>query len=173
MGQFISAAILVTFVAGALAFNSRDTISAFTNDTIQVGVVVDDLEASVAFYTDIIGMQKTGGFSVDKNLSKAAGLANGKPFDVEVLKLRDAPSANEWKLMSFKGTDSGKHDKYISDATGMQYITIFVDNLDAHISRIEASEVPTLGDTPITLPDGRRFLLIQDPNGIFIELIGN
>lgn len=41
------------------------------------------------------------------------------------------------------------------------------------MQRIKENNIKMLGDTPVQLPDGRTFILIQDPDGIFIELIGN
>ena len=69
----------------------------FSNPTIFVGSVVADLAKSVDFYTNVIGMTKTGSFSVDGAKSKELGLTDGRPIDVTVLKLEDSPQANEWK----------------------------------------------------------------------------
>ena len=172
MGQFLSATVLVTFVASALAFNVRENSAAFEKDTIQIGVIVEDLETSVDFYTNVIGMEETGGFTVDADLSRRTGLTGGKAFDVTVLKLKDSPHANEWKIMSFEGLPKVQKQKHIQDRVGMQYITIFVDSVDPYLERLKAHDVKLLGDTPVTLGDGRRFLLFKDPNGIFVEIIG-
>ncbi len=147
--------------------------SEFSNSTIQIGVVVEDLEKSLKFYTDIIGMTKTGGFSITDEAGSKLGLSAKIPFDVSVLKLVDEDNATEWKLMSFnKGSNHGPQ-KYIHNDTGMQYITIFVNSITPFVERLEANNVKFLGETPTKLPDGRNFILIQDPDGIFIELIGN
>lgn len=143
----------------------------FSSNTIQIGVVVSDLQASVAFYTDVIGMQKTGAFNVTSSVAKATGLTDGIPLEVEVLKLEDSPEATEWKLMSFG--NKGSKDTYINEGVGMRYITIFVNDLKTVVSRIKKNKIPMLGDTPTKLPDGRYFILVQDPDGVFIELIGN
>ena len=41
------------------------------------------------------------------------------------------------------------------------------------IARIKKYKVPMLGETPTKLPNGKTFILIQDPDGTFIELIGD
>ena len=64
-----------------------------------IGVVVSDLAKSVDFYTKIIGMKKTGGFSVNADMGKRTGLTDGQPVTITVLKLGESKTATEWKLM--------------------------------------------------------------------------
>lgn len=144
----------------------------FSNPTIFVGSVVTDLAKSVDFYTNIIGMTKTSEFSVDGQKAKELGLTDGRAIDVTVLKLENSPQANEWKLMSF-GTKPG-HNKpnYLHDDTGMQYITILVNHLEPIMKRIEKNNIKILSGKPSDLGAGRLFILVQDPDGTFIELIG-
>lgn len=144
----------------------------FSNPTIFVGSVVTDLEKSVDFYTRIIGMKKTGAFSVDAEKAKELGLTNGKKIDVTVLKLEDSPQANEWKLMSFGTKPAHKKPAYLEDDNGMQYITILVNHLEPVLSRIEKNNIKILSGKPSKLDDNRFFILVQDPDGTFIELIG-
>lgn len=146
--------------------------SEFSDNTIHVGVIVTDIEASVDFYTNVIGMTKTGAFSVGADFAKKSGLSNGVPFDVTVLRLENNEDATQWKLMSFgKGPQHPKQN-YIQDDIGMQYITIFVKELRPFIKRIKKHNVPFLGDTPVVLNEKDHFVFVQDPDGIFIELIG-
>jgi catechol 2,3-dioxygenase-like lactoylglutathione lyase family enzyme len=144
----------------------------FSNPTIQVGVVVSDLPKSVDFYTRIIGMTKTGGFSVDGVKAKELGLTDGSPIEVTVLKLENSMAANEWKLMSFGKKANHPKQKYIHDDTGLQYITIFVNRLNPIMERIRQENIKILSQSPSKLADNRFFLLVQDPDGTFVELIG-
>lgn len=144
----------------------------FSNPTIFVGSVVTDLAKSVDFYTNIIGMTKTGAFSVDGVKGKELGLTDGRSIDVTVLKLEDSPQANEWKLMSFGTKPGHKKPNYLHDDTGMQYITILVNHLTPVMERIEKNNIKILSGKPSELSEGRFFILVQDPDGTFIELIG-
>ena len=139
---------------------------------IQIGVVVSDLQRSVNFYTNVLGMVQSGGFSIDQDFGKKSGLSNGVPFDVVILKTSDTPAAAEWKLMSFDPAGTKPASSFIQEATGMRYITLFVNDMDSILKRLDAAGIKRNGETPVTLPDGNRFVLIQDPDGIFIELIG-
>jgi len=146
---------------------------AFTDSTIHVGAVVTDLDASIAFYTDVIGMTKTGEFDVPADFGKASGLTDGLAFHVEVLGLKNEPGATQFKLMSFEKGAKTPKSAHIEDALGMQYVTLMVTDLTPFVERIKAAGVPFLGETPIPLgDDGNHFVLVQDPDGTFIELIG-
>lgn len=146
--------------------------SDFTNPAFGVGVVVEDLQKSIDFYTNVVGMTKTGEFSVTKEQAKGLGLTDAYQLDVTILKLEDSEQANEWKLMSLGTKSKHPKQKYMSDDTGMQYITIFVSHINTIIKRAEKNNVEILSGKPSTLGDGRKFILIQDPDGTFLELIG-
>jgi len=146
--------------------------SEFSSGLIGVGVVTKDIQKSLDFYLNVIGMTKVGEFDVDENFGKISGLTNGLAFHVDVLKLQDSPEANQWKLMSFKKEGSHPMPKYIEDDTGMQYITIMVNSLEPFLERIKQHGVKLMGDTPVPLGETDHFVLVQDPDGTIIELIG-
>jgi catechol 2,3-dioxygenase-like lactoylglutathione lyase family enzyme len=146
--------------------------SEFPMGSIQIGVITSDLQKAIDFYTKVIGMTKTGGFSVDEAFAAKSGLSGGVPFDVTVLKLKDDPEAAEWKLMSFGKEATHPTQKYIQDDIGMQYVTIFVKSMKPFLERINEHNVDLLEETPTFLEDGRQFVLVQDPDGNFVELIG-
>ena len=146
--------------------------SNFSSKLIGVGVVVSDLERSLDFYVNGIGMVKAYNFTINEDFSKRSGLSNGVPTAVTVLKLENTPEANEWKLMSFGKKSRHPKQKFIQDDVGMQYITINVRALKPVIERLKQKNVPFLGETPIQLNKNSQFVFVQDPDGNFIELIG-
>src|SRR5688500_18597002 len=77
------------------------TTSNFTSKLIGLCVVVYDLDKSLDFYLNAIGMVKAYSFKIGSEFSRRSGLANGDSASVTVLKLENSPDANEWKLMSF------------------------------------------------------------------------
>ena len=74
--------------------------------------------------------------------------------------------------MSFGTKPGHKKPKWIHEDTGMQYITILVNHLDPYIERVKKSNIQILSGEPSSLGDGNFFILIQDPDGTFIEIIG-
>lgn len=165
--------LLLALLATSLAWNRLAAqTNEFTSETISIGVVVADVEKSVDFYTKVIGMKKTGGFTVDATGGKRTGLTGGLPVTITVLKLGESKTATEWKLMSFGKTAAHPKQVHLQDDTGMQYITIHVTALKPFLARIKEHNVKLLGETPISLGGNTQFVLVQDPDGTFVELIG-
>jgi hypothetical protein len=146
--------------------------SNFTSKLIGLGVVVSDIDKSLDFYVNAIGMVKTGSFTINAEFSKRSGLANGDTARVTILKLENSPEANEWKLMSFGKKATHPKQNFIQDDVGVQYITINVKALKPIIERLKAKNIPLLGSSPTQLNRNSQFVLVQDPDGTFIELIG-
>lgn len=144
----------------------------FAKSGISVGLVVEDLNKSLDFYQNVIGMVKTSAFSVESARAKELGLSNGDRFDVTILKLENSEEAAEWKLMSFGKKAMHPKQNFVPDDTGMQYITIYVKSMNPILERIKKHNVKTLGITPTKLDETRDFVLLQDPDGNFIEIIG-
>jgi catechol 2,3-dioxygenase-like lactoylglutathione lyase family enzyme len=164
----------VFLIAAVMALLSTTSMaqSEFSSGLIGVGVVTRDLDKSLDFYLNVIGMTKVSEFDVDGEFGTSSGLTDGIAFHVDVLKLMDSPDANQWKLMSFKKEGSHPMPKYIHDDTGMQYITINVNSLAPVLERIKKHKVKLMGDTPVPLGEKDHFVLVQDPDGTIIELIG-
>ena len=146
--------------------------SNFSSKLIGMGVVVADLEKSLDFYVNAIGMVKAYSFTINEDFSKRSGLSNGVPAAVTVLKLENSPEANEWKLMSFGKKATHPKQNFIQDDVGVQYITINVKALKPIIERLKQRNVPFLGSSPTQLNRNSQLLFVQDPDGTFIELIG-
>ncbi len=89
-----------------------------------------------------------------------------------MLKLENSEQATELKLMSFNNKTSHKNRNYIPDENGIRYITIFVKSMTPIIERIKKHSIKMLGQTPTMLDANRQFVLIQDPDGNFVEFIG-
>jgi catechol 2,3-dioxygenase-like lactoylglutathione lyase family enzyme len=146
----------------------------FSTKTIHIGMVVSDLDQSVAFYKDVVGMVQTDRtqFDVNSQFGKDSGLTDGAPIHIEILKLGSGAEATELKLMTFGDKAKKNPNEYIHSQTGIQYLTIQVTDIGPSLERVKAHNIRLLGKTPVTLPDGRLFLLFQDPDGTFVEIIG-
>ena len=163
--------LLAILAIVSLAFSAQPP-GDFARSGISVGLVVEDITKSLDFYQNVIGMVKTSAFSVDAARAKELGLSNGDRFDVTILKLENSEQAAEWKLMSFGKKATHPKQNFVPDDTGMQYITIYVKSMKPILERIKKYNVKTLGITPTKLDEARDFVLVRDPDGTFIELIG-
>ena len=168
MSTFKNLLILTTLLFGGFVHAQSN----FTSKSIGVGVVVADMQRSLDFYIKGIGMVKTGNFTINAEFGKRGGLTGGEAVDVNILKLENSPESTDWKLMSFGKKAGHSKPKFIQDDTGMQYITIQVKSLQPIIDRLKEQNVTFLGNTPTPLTKDSHFVLVQDPDGTFVELIG-
>lgn len=160
-------------VLGAVCLLAFAAEGDFSSETISVGSIVSDLDKSVEFYKEVVGMVQVGrgSFDVDADFGKRSGLTDSLPVHVEVLKLGSGDGATQFKLMTFGDRAKKQENEFIHSHTGMQYVTIHVTALEPILERIKKHNVKLLGDTPIAL-GSNHFVLIKDPDGTFVELIG-
>lgn len=146
----------------------------FDKPTIDIGVVVSDLDASTKFYADAIGLKNTSSFDVPADFAKQAGLTDSKELNIKVFQLGEGEGATSLKLMEIKDVDSAKVDhSYIHSSLGYSYLTIYITSTDAALKRLEEHGVKPIADCPVAIGGGDLFLtIVRDPDGNMIELIG-
>jgi lactoylglutathione lyase len=152
-------------------------MSEFASTTINVGIVVSNVERSVAFYRNALGFTEVQGFDVPASLGGDSGLSDYKPFHVHVLKLADTRNATEIKLMEFPGTPSERpNNEFIHSTLGMRYLTILVKDMTAAVERAKKAGAAPIAKGPAALPPdlakGVYLTVIRDPDGNMIELVG-
>ncbi len=145
--------------------------SEFSRSAISVGVVVENLDKSVDFYTKVVGMVIVRDLFIDSAKAKRMGLTKGETLSIKVLKLENVENATEIKLLSYGKKSNLLKQTSISDANGIRYLTIFVKSLKPLLERIAKNGIKTLGETPTMLDAKRQFVSIQDPDGNFVEFI--
>ncbi len=74
----------------------------FASQTIDLGVVVSDLEKSLAFYKGVVGMTEVPGFKVEGDFPKKVGLTDGAGLDIHVLVLGEGDTSTKLKVMQVK-----------------------------------------------------------------------
>ena len=149
----------------------------FASTTIDVGMVVGDVDRAAKFYTQAIGFKEVPGFDVPGDFAKDVGLTNGSPFKVRVFVLGDGETATKLKLIQFPGQSPKKNDnQYVESQLGVRYLTIFVADTNAALKRLEKAGVKPVakGTTslPKNLPQGVFLTLVRDPDGNLVELVG-
>lgn len=149
-----------------------ESSSEFQSPSFQAGIVVRDIDESLNFYKNVIGMVDSRTFDINEEFGKNSGLSDSVAFKVTALKMEDLPDAPEWKLVQFDSVHLKGFPKRIQDDVGVQYVTFLVKSVTPFLERIAQHNVRLLGQTPLELPNGNKFVLIQDPNGVFIEIIG-
>lgn len=170
---FCCAGALLVVAAGAKDKPAKPVPGEFTSTTVDFGIVCSDVERSVDFYTQAVGLTELDGFDVPADFGKDSGLTDNHAFRVHVLVLGEGEKATKVKLMEFKKAPGKKADQsFIHSTLGMRYTTIFVKNIDAANLRMIAYGTMPLGKGLVQIPDGRFLGLYKDPDGNFIELVG-
>ena len=161
-----------------LACSSVWANSNFSRQTIDLGMVVSDIEKSVSFYKQVVGFEEVDGFEVKGSFPKAVGLTDGAPLDVRVLVLGEDESATKLKMMQ---VDSKKPARTINQPnihtlTGFSYLTIFVENVDLVMTNAKKHGHEAYAKSPQILPKGFPqdlcLLMLKDPDGNFVEIVG-
>jgi len=174
--QGIGVLLLGCFVACLLtmgASNSEPATARFSRTTIDLGMVVADIEASARFYQEVIGFTEAGGFSVSAEMAGDTGLTDYKAINVRVFALGKEPTATRLKIMAFPDAPGKKVDnEFISSSLGYSYLTIRVSDMTAALARLKAHAVAPV-KKPYQLGHANNYLtLVKDPDGNIIELIG-
>lgn len=151
--------------------------SEFARTTIDLGVVVSDVEASAKFYTDVIGLTEVKGFSVPADFCADSGLTNQHKLDVRVFVLGEGESATKLKLMQLPGVESKQNDHaYIHSSLGFSYITVFITDTKRALARLKKAGVAPIAKSPVELPKGLPqgvyLTVVRDPDGNLVELVG-
>jgi lactoylglutathione lyase len=157
-------------IAGAAQTNSKE--KAFSRATIDIGVVVSDVEKAATFYTEAIGFTEMSGFDVSPQLAGDSGLTNNHAFKVRVFVLADEPTATRLKLMEVPDAAPKKTDQlYISSSLGFSYLTVHVADMKAAVAQAKAAGVSPV-KAPYQLGGNNYLTLLKDPDGNIVELVG-
>lgn len=150
---------------------------AFASQTVDIGIVVSDVEKAATFYTEALGFTEVEGFDVPAEMGKKSGLSAGQPFHVRVFVLGKEPTATKVKLMEFPDAPgAGPDNAYIHSTLGLSYLTLHITDTTAAMERLTAAGVKPIAEGPYELPEGFPkgvyLTIIRDPDGNLIELVG-
>jgi catechol 2,3-dioxygenase-like lactoylglutathione lyase family enzyme len=126
-----------------------------TKDSIDLGIVTNDADASIAFYRDVLGFEDLGEFPMPGGTMQR--LMCGTSTIKIVSMKRPPPSC---------AAPGG-----IGGATGYRYWTISVSNLAEIVAACEAAGAKIA--VPITeLRPGTTIAIVEDPDGNWVEFLG-
>ena len=156
----------------------KERQSNFARQTIDMGIVVTDIEKSLKFYKEVIGFSEVEGFKVGGKFPKSVGLTDGTPLTIHVLTLGDEEQATKLKLMQIESQKPARliNQPHIHTIVGLSYVTIFVNDVDVVMNRAKKLGYKPYGKSPQILPEGLPqdvcLLMLKDPDGNFVEIVG-
>ncbi len=176
----LSAAAVIGALAFALGVSAQPETEPETNlatETIDLGMVVSDLDKSLKFYKEAIGFEEIEGFQVPPQFALDTGLADNRLLDVHVLVLGKGEKAAKLKLMQFKTAPGARVDNtFIHSSYGYRYLTIAVKDVNAAVDRAAKAGAKPIAKCPVPLPEGfpegMALANYRDPDGNLIELVG-
>ena len=121
-------------------------------DAIDIGVIVSDIDKSLAFYQDLLGLPKTQ--ELPTPLGTIHRLGYGQT-DLKLVVPKRAPGAGELGL-----------DRQL----GYRYITFRIENLNEVCQRLESEGVEFTIPAQEILP-GVHIAMVKDPDGNIVEFV--
>jgi lactoylglutathione lyase len=116
-----------------------------------VGIMVKDLEKSISFYTDVIGLSHLYTMTHTNGVIRLAFLAGAE--------------AQETELELIEGYNSG-----LPAEGKTHHVAFTVDDVEAEYERIKELGVPLRDSEITTLPNGARYFFFYGPDGEFLEM---
>lgn len=122
-----------------------------------VAVLVDDLEKTLAFWRDGLGIQMSHLEDVVAEKSMVAFLPVG---------------ASEIELVKPTTDDSGLSRYLEKRGPGMHHICLEVDDIEGMLENLKQHGVQLINETPVTGSGGKRYAFIhpKSANGVMVEL---
>ena len=165
--------VLCAFPETRVLCQESSTVPVFSSPVLDLGMVVQDLDASAVFYGKVLGCKEVEGFSVASPFATSIGLVDQMDVTARVFLLGEGERQSRIKMMSFPKAKADKSDqRFIHSTLGFSYLTLHVVDLDASMARLKAAKIPFEGETPVPLGGNNALLVVRDPDGNFVELIG-
>jgi catechol 2,3-dioxygenase-like lactoylglutathione lyase family enzyme len=135
------------------------------------GHTVANLERSVAFYRDVLGLELArppAAFAVNPAISRMTDTVGGQSR-IAVLKVPGSTWGIE--LIDYKDVDRQPAHPRFQDP-GAANLSLRVRDLGAVVTRLKAAgaHVLTVGGEPVSRGGSARVIFVQDPDGFVVEL---
>jgi catechol 2,3-dioxygenase-like lactoylglutathione lyase family enzyme len=136
------------------------------NDFLHVAIGVIDLEKSVYFYTNVMGMEiDYRAYHDGEKISEVVGVKDAR-LDICVLKKGNT----KLELIDY-GNNEKKQIRYKNqDIPGLIHIAFSVDDVDAEYSRIKTLGYDFNSQPMVTRENGPKICYFRGPDNITIEL---
>jgi catechol 2,3-dioxygenase-like lactoylglutathione lyase family enzyme len=126
-----------------------------TKDSVDLGIVVRDAEASLGFYRDVLGLEYRGALPAPGGATMHQLMAGTSMI----------------KLLAFDTPpDAAAPPGGIADARGYRYWTMSVSNIHEVVAACEAAgHPPRFG--PVEIRAGVHLAVVTDPDGNLVEFL--
>lgn len=134
-----------------------------------VGVVVDDLDAAVAFFVEL-GMELEGRGTVDGPW--AARISGFDEIELDVAMVRTPDDNSRLELMKFHTPPAvGGEPNAPANALGIRRILFAVDDVEEVFARLRGHGAEPIGELTTVEGSSYRFWYLRGPEGIIVALV--
>ena len=122
-----------------------------------IAVVVDDMERSLSFWRDALGMELHELRDVPAEKSQVAFL----PL-----------AGSEIELVKPTSDDSGIAKYLAKRGPGMHHICVEVDDIEGMLTQLKAKGIRLINEEPRTAADGKKYAFVhpESTSGVLVEL---
>jgi lactoylglutathione lyase len=114
-----------------------------------VGIMVTDMEASIAFYRDVIGLELLDRLSLDNGVSLGfLGFPNAEETVIELV---------------------SKQDNEFPEEGRVHHLAFTVSELETEIDRLKSLNISFVNESISTLPNGSKYIFFYGPDRERIE----
>jgi catechol 2,3-dioxygenase-like lactoylglutathione lyase family enzyme len=137
-----------------------------------VGITVNDLDASIRFYHDVLGLEfsnEPSPWFEGEELSRGVGVPGAALRQVSLL-----VGDTTLELLEYRSPPSETDRPLGSQSRGASHVAFFVDDIEATKAELEAKGVEFY--SPVNVVDegvlaGWRWVYFEDPDGYPLELV--
>lgn len=115
-----------------------------------VGVMVKDIDTTIRFYTEIVGLELKGRIKHTNGVIDLAFLGFGHSDETEIELIQ------------------GYNDELPTEGK-VHHFAILVSDVDEEFARLKLTEASFIDEEITTLPNGYRYFFIHGPEGEWIE----
>ena len=136
-------------------------------DMHHTGFVVGDLERSIEFYRDVIGLDEKSRYERTGNgIEKVVGY-EGAHLQIALM---GAGGVHSLELIQYVNPPPGQRPTSERSVIGGSHLAFAVDDIQAAYEKLSAAGAKTL-NAPVAVAPGRTVCYLQDPDGNWLELM--
>ena len=133
-----------------------------------VGIVVDDLEAAVAFFVEL-GMELEGKAQIEGLWADRTVGLDGVRSDIAMMRIPDGHGRLELAKYHTPAAVSAEPENPPPNTLGLHRVMFAVDDIDDVVARLRAHGAELLGELA-QYEDSYRLCYVRGPEGIIVEL---
>jgi catechol 2,3-dioxygenase-like lactoylglutathione lyase family enzyme len=133
-----------------------------------VSVVVDDLEAAIAFFAEL-GMELEGRAPIEGPWVDRVNALEGVRVDIAMMRTADGHGRLELTKFHNPAAVSPEPQNALGNTLGLRSVMFAVDDLDATVAGLQAHGAELIGEVA-QYQDSYRLCYVRGPEGIIVSL---